>query len=103
MPKDTNIEISNLSEHLFWDLNPKMLDMQENKSIIIERVFTRGNLTDLQIIIQLYGLETIKKEIVKAGFLDKKTLSFASKFLNIPKTEFKCYSKIQSKKVHWNF
>jgi hypothetical protein len=100
-----NIEfdINNLSEHLFWDIDRKSLDFQKNKTTIIERVFTRGNLQDLQIVIQFYGVETIKQEIVKAGFLDKKTLNFASIFLNIPKNEFKCYTKIQSKQVHWNF
>lgn len=92
-----------LSKHLFWDMNANLLDKEKNKTIIIERVFNRGDINDIKIIISQYGLETIKQEIVKAGFLDKKTLNWVSSFLNIPKTEFRCYKKTQSKKVHWNF
>lgn len=90
-----------LSPHLFWDISN--LDHEKNKTIIIERVFNRGDIDDLKTIIHLYGLETIKQEIIKAGFLDKKTLNWACLFLNIPKTEFRCYTKTQSKRVHWNF
>jgi len=95
--------IQDLSGHLFWDLDPRILDEQKNKTIIIERVFTRGDIEDLKILFQLYNTEIIKQEIVKAGFLDKKTLNWASRFLKIPKTKFKCYTKIQSRQVHWNF
>ncbi len=98
-----HITISDLSKHLFWDINVSHIDGQKNKTIIIERVFNRGDINDLQIIIKQYGIETIKREIVKAGFLDKKTLSWASSFLNIPKIGFRCYKKTQSKQVHWNF
>jgi hypothetical protein len=98
-----NPGIQDLSDHLFWDLDPRKLDEQKNKTIIIERVFTRGDIADLKILFQLYNSEIIKQEIVKAGFLDKKTLNWASRFLNIPKTKFKCYTKIQSGKVHGNF
>ena len=100
---DTTIKLENISKHIFWDLNIKSLDIHKNKRIIIERVFNRGDLEDIKILFQLYELETIKQEIVKAGFLDKKTLNWASSFLNISKSKFQCFSKIQSKQVHWNF
>ena len=92
-----------LSKHLFWDMNATLLDKEKNKTIIIERVFNRGDIDDLKIIMKLYSIETIKQEIIKAGFLDKKTLHWASLFLKIPKIEFRCYKKTQSKQVHWNF
>jgi len=97
------IKIENFSEHLFWDVDRNKLDFEKNKRLIIERIFTRGDIPDLKKIIRLYGLNVIKKEIVNAGFLDKKTLNWASLFLEIPKTKFKCYTKIQSKTIHWNF
>lgn len=93
----------NISKHLLWDININHIDEQKNKAIIIERVFNRGDIADLKIIIKHYGIEVIKQEIVKAGFLDKKTLCWASLFLNIPKTKFRCYKKTQSKQVHWNY
>ena len=101
MNKHTNIY--NLRKHIFWDLNLNNLDQQKNKTIIIERVFNRGDIDDIKTIISLYGIKTIKQEIIKSGFLDKKTLNWASLFLNIPKTKFLCYKKILSNKIHWNF
>ena len=96
-------KIFDLPKHIFWDMNVNNLDQQKNKTIIIERVFNRGDINDIKTIIKLYGIDTVKKELIKAGFLDKKTLNWASSFLNIPKTKFQCYKKILSKQVHWNF
>ncbi len=93
----------NLSENLFWDFNINTLDEEINKTIIIERVFTGGDIPDIKIIIKLYGLDTIKQEIIKAGFLDNKTLNWTSIFLNIPKKKFKCYIKKQLNPTHWNY
>jgi len=95
--------LNNLSPHLFWDIDIGSLDAQKNKTIIIERAFDRGDLNDIKLIVNFYGIETIKNEIIKAGFLDKKTICWASNFLKIPKTKFLCYKKIQSPQVHWNF
>jgi len=96
-------KLQDLSGHLFWDIDFQNIDVQKHQTMIIERVITRGNLKDLKILFQLYPTAIIKQEIVKAGFLDKKTLNWASRFFNIPKTKFTCYSKIQSRQVHWNF
>ena len=96
-----NYNLQQLPKHLFWDINT--LDKEISKTIIIERVFNRGDIKDLKYILECFGIETIKKEIIKAGFLDKKTLNYASNFLNIPKIKFQCYSKIHSNQIHWNF
>ena len=93
----------NLSESLFWDLDITKLDEQKNKRIIVERVFSLGDITDVKAIIKLYGIDTIKQEIIKAGFLDKKTLKWVSDFLNIPIIKFKCHLKKQLNQAHWNY
>lgn len=95
--------IKDLSEHLFWDMKVCSLDKEKNKTIIIERVYNRGDINDVKAINQIYGIGTIKNEIVKAGFLNKKTFNWVSTLFNIPKENFKCYNKIYSKEVHWNF
>jgi hypothetical protein len=92
-----------ISNNLLWDLDPKRIDFDRNKRLIIERVFTLGDFDDVKQIIRYYGLGTIKKEIVKAGNLDKKTLNWASRYFGIPKTKFACYSKKQSENLHWNY
>jgi len=92
-----------IRKELFWDIDPAKLDEEKNKRLIIERVFTRGDLPELKELIQYYGLHTIKREIVKAGSLDKKTLKWVSDFLGISVTKFTCYTKKQSNQVHWNY
>jgi len=93
----------NISKNLFWDIDLSKFGDSLNKRLIIERVFSMGDLNDVKEVIQFYGIETIKREIVEAGYLDNKTLSWISNFLNIPKTKFKCFIKRQSNPVHWNF
>jgi hypothetical protein len=93
----------NLSNNLFWDIDLRHFDENKNRRIIIERVFSMGDLSDIKTIIQFYGIEIIKLEIVNAGFLDNKTLNWASNFLDIPKTKFKCFAKKQLLQEHWNF
>ena len=93
----------NISKNLFWDIDLGNFDDNKNKRLIIERVFTMGDLSDIKEVIQFYGLETVKQEIIKAGYLDNKTLSWVSNFLNIPKATFKCFIKKQSKQIHWNY
>jgi hypothetical protein len=92
-----------IRKELFWDIDPAKLDEEKNKRLIIERVFTRGDIDDIRAVFKLYGLHVIKQEIVKAGFLDKKTLKWASDLLGIPLTKFKCYTKRQSNPAHWNY
>lgn len=93
----------NISKNLFWDIELSDFDNIRNKRIIIERVISLGDLPDVKEVIQFYGIETIKQEIVKAGYLDNKTLAWISNFLNISKTKFKCFTKKQSNRVHWDY
>lgn len=85
-----------LRNTLFWDVDPARFDEQKNRRLIIERVFSLGNIEELKVIFKFYGREIIKKEIVRAGKLDPKTLHFASEILSIPKEDFRCYRRQQS-------
>ncbi|ALO15591.1 hypothetical protein L21SP5_01952 [Salinivirga cyanobacteriivorans] len=98
-----NISPKDFSPHLFWDVDAEKLDMLENKRIIIERVFTMGDLKDLKLLFLFYSKADIIQELKNAGSLDKKTLNFASFFFNLPKSDFKCYRKTQSNQAHWNY
>ncbi len=93
----------NVSKKLFWDIDLSSFDEQNNKRLIIERVFSMGDVSDVKQTIQYFGIDTIKKEIIKAGFLDNKTLHWVSKFLDIPKTKFRCFTKMQLNQPHWNY
>ena len=93
----------NISKNLFWDVDIGKIDDIQNKRLIIERVFTMGDLQDVVAVIQFYGLKTVKHELMNAGYLDNKTLSWVSNFFNIPKSKFKCFTKKQSTQIHWSY
>lgn len=97
------MQLDELSQHLFWDIDKTKLDIEKHKRLIIERVMNRGNLKDLNILFQIYDVDSIKHELLNIGYLDKKTLNWAAIFFNLNKTDFKCYTKTQSNQIHWNF
>lgn len=92
-----------LKNSFFWDFDISKMDEEINKRIIIERVLTLGDFKDVKKLIDFYGLEVIKNEIIFAGNIDKKTLNWLSLFLKIPKTKFRCYKKMQLKQGLWAY
>jgi hypothetical protein len=78
---------------LFWDVPARALDLDKNRRLILERVFTRGNIEEFQSVNQYYTRDEIRESVKKIGCLDNKTLHFISKTYKIKPTEFKCYKK----------
>lgn len=50
---------------LFWDTRIELIDHVKNKRSIIQRVLERGNEQEINELIKLYSLSTIRAEIVK--------------------------------------
>ena len=98
-----NISPKDFSPHLFWDVDVSQLDSEKSKRLIVERVFTLGDFSDLKLLFLLYSKEEVLQELKNAGSLDKKTLNFASHFFQMPKSDFKCYKKTQSNPTHWKY
>ena len=82
-----------LNKALFWDIDFEKIDYQKHIRFVIERVLTRGNLSDWFELKKQYSSEQIKKEIIEIRFLDEKTLNFCSYLFNIPKEQFRCYTQ----------
>lgn len=92
-----------LSPALFWDIDPSELDYDRNARQVIERVLTRGSLSDWFSIKEYYGVDRIKQEVVRIRSLDSVTLNFCSTYFDLPKEQFKCYSTPQSYRQLWNY
>ncbi|OFY50654.1 MAG: hypothetical protein A2X22_04165 [Bacteroidetes bacterium GWF2_49_14] len=90
-----------IRKELFWDINAAELDPVKHRRLIIERVFSLGTLDELRVILQFYGKEIIREEIMKVGYLDPKTFSFVVSYLKIPKTKMTCYIRKQLRPQHW--
>jgi len=91
-----------LRDSLFWDINKRNIDSENSMVLIIERVLSRGNMDEFRQLIKFYTKEELADSVVKIVYLDSRTLNFISTYLNIPKKNFKCYTKRQSVLTYWN-
>jgi hypothetical protein len=82
-----------LRKSLFWDVPENNLDLDKNKRLILERVFTRGNIEEFRLVNMHYSKEVIRETVKKIGSLDNKTLRFLSRVYQIKPDEFKCYKE----------
>jgi hypothetical protein len=87
---------------LFWDVDKNLLTEENNRTFIIERVINLGNLAEWNGIVNYYGLDIIKEEVLKAGDLYPKTISFIESYLEIHKTKLSCFIRKQLNQPHWN-
>lgn len=81
----TSINISNLA---FWDVDPSKIDIEKDSLFVMGKVFNYGSWSDIVSVLNYYGLERIKKEIVHAPYLKKTALSFLSLITGLKKDAF---------------
>ncbi len=80
----------NLKRNLFWDVDIHSIDPDKHKRFIIARFLQRGSFEDFKNLLEYYGEETIRQEVIRIRYLDKKTLRFCSFFFKIPRDKFRC-------------
>ncbi len=94
---------SQLSSHLFWDVERVKIDLEKNKKWLVQRVLEYGLLKDWLIINKYYGISRIAEIAMQIKDLDEKSLAFISLLSCIPKESFLCYTTKQLRPRHWNF
>jgi hypothetical protein len=92
-----------LRKEIFWDVEYDSIDYEKHSRFVIGRVVMRGNLRDWKNLMDFYGIDRIKSEVVNIRYLDKKTLSYLSSVFNIKKEQFRCYNTEPSIKALWNY
>ncbi len=90
-----------ISKKAFWDVSVEELDFEESSLYIIGKVFNYGTWNDQVEIMKYYGLPRIRREIVQAPYLRKPVLSFLATILQLQKTDFSCYIKMQLNPLPW--
>ena len=93
--------LANLSDRLFWDVNPSNLDWEKDMPLIITRVTERGTLEEWKTIVKRYGLENIISVAKEVRSMDLLAVNFLSQISGIPITEFRCYNTKQLIRQHW--
>jgi hypothetical protein len=93
---DQIVLLPKIRPFLLWDMNMEKFDFTSNRQLVIERACTLGNFADFKEIVRFYGLELVKKELIKSESLDPKSLSFFSQIFGIPLKRFKCCIPLSS-------
>lgn len=76
---------------LFWDVNPDKLDMARHAAFIIVRVMERGTREEVRYILNYYGEAIIKKHLLEARSLHKKTISYFANRFDVSRSQFKSF------------
>jgi hypothetical protein len=93
--------ISQLNPVYFWDVDYSRLDPVQSKRLIIERIFTLGNMQEIKLVIDFYGKKEVVRTLCSLNYLEPKNLHFISFLFHIPKRNFRCYQPMQSTIQHW--
>ena len=73
-----------LRQTLFWDADPKKIDLNKNKRYVIERILDRGRLDEYKWLRDTYSPEDIKNTITRErSQLDMKSRNFWSNFYRL--------------------
>jgi hypothetical protein len=91
------------SGYLFWDADPKELDLDKYPYHIISQVLDFGEWNDWKIIYNYYGLDKITDVALNLRSMERKSLSFIATVTGIPENKFRCYKLLHSPNVHWYF
>lgn len=89
-------KISDLSPHLFWDIDKNTLSPEGSKKIIIERVMEYGLISDWNWIVSVYGKEKLLETAMQLKNLSKLSANFLSTVFNVEIEKFACYKNNQS-------
>jgi hypothetical protein len=97
-----NSIISGLKPQYFWDVDFSALNDTSSTRLIIERVFTMGEVHEMNQVIKFYGEKRVVEVLCNLAYIDPKTLNFITKLFNKPRNEFKCSKRMQSMPQHWS-
>lgn len=85
--------ISQLSPHLFWDVNIATLNWNKHAALIVERVIERGTYKNFKLLEQHFGKPALANIIKKLSYLHPKDIAFVHTYFSIPFNELKCYTE----------
>lgn len=95
--------LSKFSDHLFWDVDRKNVDMEQNASFMVQRVLEYGLLSDWIQLRSYYGIDRIAKEAMTLRSLEPRALSFIANLSKTKKEDYRCYILRQSNQQPWNY
>lgn len=86
--------IPKISKRTFWDVDIATIDFKRSYEWVITRVFDRGTLDEVFVIINYYGADFVKRTIQKTeDHLPNHSILLARGIFNLKYTDFKCSEK----------
>jgi len=85
------------SSSCFWDMDYRELNPEKDKNFIINRVVCRGGSSDEIELFRYYGWDTIKEEVLKIRYLNKKILNYLSLLFKIKK---ECFRSFKNRSIY---
>lgn len=82
LAKDYHPDLSKIRPAVFWDTDIKLIDWNKNRTVIISRIFERGNEQEINEIIDFYGSESIMSILREDKDLPEIVVENKKKFLN---------------------
>lgn len=78
-------------KRIFWDVLFENINYDVKHKFVIERVFERGDVSDIRECRRYYGDELISDVLLNAKYLPLMSIYLASAVINKPIEDFKCY------------
>ena len=91
-----------INPSLLWEYDITRIDYKNMQDIIVQRVIERGWPNDWYAMLNIYGVDEVKKAIKNISYLKDKDMNFVSHQFNIPLSAMKCSGKKQLALAHWN-
>jgi len=101
--RQNTLSVQDLSPHLFWDIDPRELDLQRDVQFLVGRILQYGLMNDWILLYKHFGLEKITIEAKQIRDLDDRSVHFIAELSDSKVEEFKCYIWKQSTPQHWYF
>ena len=80
-----------LDKRIFWDVVFDTIDYDVKANFVIERVFERGDVSDIRNCRRYYGDENVTQALLNAKFLPETRMYLASAVIDRPLKDFRCY------------
>lgn len=78
------------------------IDFETDSLFVMNKVINYGRWADVLEVLNYYGLERFRNEIVQAAYLKKTALSFLCVILDLTENDFKAYQRRQERSPIWD-
>lgn len=76
---------------LFWDVNPREVDLSRNSTLVIERVLNEGDQKALKWLFRTYTEDEIRQAVLHSRSLSLKTARCWQNYFNLKEEAMRCF------------